>query len=34
MILNVIAPKGQFESVAADIDTIGNTLQLNPGGQG
>ncbi len=32
MVLNVIAPKGQFGAVASDLDVIGETLQIVPGG--
>lgn len=32
MVLNVIAPKGQFGGVASDLDVIGDTLQIVPGG--
>jgi hypothetical protein len=34
VILNIFAPKGQLQSVADDLDVIGNTIQITPGGQG
>jgi hypothetical protein len=34
MVLNAIAPKGQFGGVAGDLDAIGETLQIIPGGGG
>lgn len=34
MVLNAIAPKGQFQGVADDLDAIGETLQIVPGGEG
>lgn len=33
VILNILAPKGQLESVSGDLDVIGNTLQITPGGE-
>lgn len=32
MILNAIAPKGQFQGIAGDLGVIGDTLQITPGG--
>jgi len=33
MILNVVAPKGQLGGVADDLETIGESLQITPGGE-
>lgn len=33
MILNVVAPKGQLGGVADDLETIGESLQIAPGGE-
>lgn len=33
VILNILAPKGQLESVSGDLDVIGGTLQITPGGE-
>ena len=34
VILNILAPTGQLGSVSDDLDVIGNTVQITPGGQG